>query len=63
MSKAAYKDHLGRPLVAVTGMGVVSSLGQGVEDNWTALTSGESGIHPITRFPSDRPVDPHLRHR
>jgi 3-oxoacyl-[acyl-carrier-protein] synthase II len=53
MSKAAYKDHLGRPLVAVTGMGVVSSLGQGVEDNWTALTSGKSGIHPITRFPSE----------
>lgn len=53
MSKSAYKDHLGRPLVAVTGMGVVSSLGQGVQDNWTALTSGQSGIHPITRFPSD----------
>jgi len=53
MSKAAYKDHLGRPLVAVTGMGVVSSLGQGVTDNWTALTSGKSGIHPITRFPSE----------
>ena len=53
MSKAAYKDHLGRPLVAVTGMGVVSSLGQGVKDNWTALTSGKSGIHPITRFPSE----------
>ena len=53
MSKSAYKDHLGRPLVAVTGMGVVSSLGQGVKDNWTALTSGQSGIHPITRFPSE----------
>jgi len=53
MSKSPYKDHLGRPLVAVTGMGVVSSLGQGVQDNWTALTSGQSGIHPITRFPSD----------
>ena len=53
MSKAAYKDHLGRPLVAVTGMGVVSSLGQGVQDNWTALTSGKSGIHAITRFPSE----------
>jgi len=53
MSKAAYKDHLGRPLVAVTGMGVVSSLGQGVKDNWAALTSGKSGIHPITRFPSE----------
>jgi 3-oxoacyl-[acyl-carrier-protein] synthase II len=53
MSNSAYKDHLGRPLVAVTGMGVVSSLGQGVKDNWSALTSGQSGIHPITRFPSD----------
>lgn len=53
MSKAAYRDHLGRPLVAVTGMGVVSSLGQGVEDNWRALTAGQSGIHPITRFPSE----------
>ena len=40
MSKSAYKDHLGRPLVAVTGMGVVSSLGQGVKDNWAALTAG-----------------------
>ncbi|MCY0147707.1 beta-ketoacyl-ACP synthase [Hoeflea sp. G2-23] len=53
MSKAAYRDHLGRPLVAVTGMGVVTSLGQGLEDNWAALTAGKSGIHPITRFPSD----------
>ena len=53
MSKSAYKDHLGRPLVAVTGMGVVSSLGQGTKDNWAALTAGRSGIHPITRFPSE----------
>jgi 3-oxoacyl-[acyl-carrier-protein] synthase II len=53
MSNAAYKDHLGRPLVAVTGMGVVTSLGQGIEDNWASLTAGKSGIHPITRFPSD----------
>lgn len=53
MSKPAYKDHLGRPLVAVTGMGVVSSLGQGIQDNWTALTAGQSGIHPIRRFPSE----------
>lgn len=53
MSNAAYRDHLGRPLVAVTGMGVVTSLGQGIADNWTRLTAGESGIHPIVRFPSD----------
>ena len=49
----AYKDHLGRPLIAVTGMGVITSLGQGLEDNWSALTGGVSGIHKITRFPTD----------
>ncbi|MEO3999990.1 beta-ketoacyl-ACP synthase [Mesorhizobium sp. CAU 1732] len=48
-----YTDHLGRPIVAVTGVGLVTSLGTGVEDNWQALTSGTSGIHPITRFPTD----------
>jgi 3-oxoacyl-[acyl-carrier-protein] synthase II len=50
---AEYKDHLGRPVVAVTGIGVVTSLGVGKADNWAALTSGRSGIHPITRFPVD----------
>ena len=47
------RDHLGRPIVAVTGIGVVTSLGQGKADNWSALTSGRSGIHSITRFPVD----------
>ena len=46
-------DSFGRPLVAVTGMGVLTSLGQGKKDNWAALTGGRSGIHPITRFPTD----------
>ncbi|MBL8579566.1 MAG: beta-ketoacyl-ACP synthase [Mesorhizobium sp.] len=46
-------DHLGRPIVAVTGIGIVTSLGVGKQDNWNALTSGRSGIHPITRFPTD----------
>ena len=46
-------DHLGRPVVAITGIGVVTSLGVGKADNWAALTSGQSGIHPITRFPVD----------
>lgn len=46
-----FLDHLGRPVVAVTGMGVITSLGQGLEDNWAALTGGRSGIHDITRFP------------
>lgn len=48
-----FTDHLGRPVVAVTGIGVVTSLGVGKKDNWEALTAGRSGIHPITRFPVD----------
>lgn len=48
-----FKDHLGRPVVAVTGIGVVTSLGKGKAENWAALSAGKSGIHPITRFPVD----------
>jgi 3-oxoacyl-[acyl-carrier-protein] synthase II len=47
---AEHKDHRGRPVVAVTGIGVVTSLGRGLADNWAALTSGRSGIKRITRF-------------
>lgn len=50
---ANLNDHMGRPIVAVTGIGVVTSLGVGKADNWAALTAGTSGIHPITRFPVD----------
>ena len=50
---ASFVDHLGRPIVAVTGMGIVTSLGRGKQENWDALTSGKSGIHTITRFPTD----------
>ena len=52
MAKAR-RDHRGRPLVAITGIGVITCLGQGVHDNWSRLTSGQSGIRPITRFPTD----------
>ena len=36
--------------VVVTGVGVVSALGTGVEKNWDALINGKSGIDRITRF-------------
>jgi len=36
--------------VAVTGVGLVSPLGIGNEDNWNALVAGKSGVGPITRF-------------
>ncbi|MBZ6075643.1 beta-ketoacyl-ACP synthase [Microvirga puerhi] len=47
----ALRDNQGRPLVAVTGMGVMTSLGQGKDDTWAALTAGKSGIRHISRFP------------
>jgi len=47
----AHTDKFGRPIVVVTGLGIVTSLGQGKADNWRRLTAGESGIHTITRFP------------
>jgi 3-oxoacyl-[acyl-carrier-protein] synthase II len=47
------RDKFGRPIVVVTGMGIVTSLGAGRTDNWAKLTAGESGIRTITRFPID----------
>jgi 3-oxoacyl-[acyl-carrier-protein] synthase II len=48
---SAMRDKQGRPLVAVTGVGVFTSVGQGREDTWAALTAGRSGIRRISRFP------------
>jgi 3-oxoacyl-[acyl-carrier-protein] synthase II len=50
---AAPRDTFGRPIVVVTGMGIVTSLGAGKADNWAKLTAGESGIRTVTRFPID----------
>src|SRR6186713_2134482 len=50
---AQSRDKLGRPIVAVTGMGIVTSLGAGKKDNWASLEAGKSGIRTITRFPTD----------
>ena len=49
---AASRDKLGRPIVAVTGIGVVTSLGIGKSNNWAKLTGGISGIRSISRFPT-----------
>jgi 3-oxoacyl-[acyl-carrier-protein] synthase II len=50
---AQSRDKHGRPIVAVTGMGIVTSLGAGKTDNWASLIAGKSGIRAITRFPTD----------
>jgi 3-oxoacyl-[acyl-carrier-protein] synthase II len=47
------RDKSGRPVVVVTGMGVITSLGAGKADNWARLTAGESGIRRIRRFAND----------
>ena len=47
------KDDKGRPVIVVTGTGIVTALGEGKKDNWDALTAGRSGIHSITRFPTE----------
>jgi 3-oxoacyl-[acyl-carrier-protein] synthase II len=48
-------SHMRR--VVVTGLGITSPLGTGLEKNWDALTNGRSGIAPITHFDAtDFPV-------
>ena len=38
--------------VVVTGLGLVTPLGTGLEKNWQALIAGQSGIRKIDRFPN-----------
>jgi 3-oxoacyl-[acyl-carrier-protein] synthase II len=41
---------MSRRRVVVTGLGVVSPVGIGTEETWSALVAGKSGIAPITLF-------------
>jgi 3-oxoacyl-[acyl-carrier-protein] synthase II len=49
----SHQDSAGRPIVVVTGIGVVTSLGTGKDDNWKKLVAGQSGIKAITRFATE----------
>jgi 3-oxoacyl-[acyl-carrier-protein] synthase II len=49
----ATRDKKSRPLIAVTGIGVVTSLGIGAADNWAKLTGGISGIRRVSRFATE----------
>src|SRR5438045_8449783 len=47
----------GRRRVVVTGLGMVSPLGNDVDSSWRALVAGESGVGEITQFDhTDYPV-------
>jgi len=39
--------------VVVTGMGIISPLGIGLDENWAAVTEGKSGVGLITRFDTE----------
>src|SRR5947208_2860292 len=46
-----------RRRVAITGLGVLSPLGNAVQSTWEGLVTGRSGAGPITRFdPAQSPV-------
>lgn len=45
-----YVDSRGRPRVVITGMGMLSPVGNTVAESWRNVLSGRSGIGPITQF-------------
>ena len=46
-------DTSQRQRVVVTGIGVVSPLGQGIDNFWQNITAGQCGIAPITAFDTE----------
>ncbi len=44
-----WEDHLNRRVV-ITGVGLITPIGIGVKETWSALCAGKSGVGEITRF-------------
>lgn len=45
-----YLDHRGRPRIVITGIGMVSPLGNSAKESWESAVAGRSGVGPITQF-------------
>ncbi len=41
---------MSRKRVVITGLGIVSSVGHNVKENWESILNGKSGVAPITSF-------------
>ena len=57
----AHSDSRGRPVVVVTGVGVLTSLGAGKQDNWRELTSRalrHPAHQPLSRLADCAPTSP-----
>jgi 3-oxoacyl-[acyl-carrier-protein] synthase II len=50
MGKSQNLIHSSARRVVVTGIGLVSPLGTGLETNWKSVVEGRGGIGPITKF-------------
>ena len=48
-------DENARRRVVITGLGMVTSIGNDVESTWRALLAGESGVAEITQFDHSDP--------
>jgi len=40
--------------VVITGVGVITPLGNDIESTWTKLVNGISGIEPISKFDTEK---------
>jgi 3-oxoacyl-[acyl-carrier-protein] synthase II len=54
MSTKAQKSRPPAKRVVVTGMGVISTLGETIDDLWANLLAGKSGIGPMTLIPPEK---------
>lgn len=50
MSSPYYSRNVQLRRVVITGLGMITPLGCSLEEQWSALMNGRSGIGPITRF-------------
>ncbi|MCP1676295.1 3-oxoacyl-[acyl-carrier-protein] synthase II [Natronocella acetinitrilica] len=50
MHKASEDKLLSKRRVVVTGLGIISPVGNSIDEAWGNILAGQSGIRPITRF-------------